>query len=110
MEPRTHPGTNREVNEARWPHTCSRPCEFEEKKLNKKNTKKFAPPKTHHKIHSILVTASNSRWHARKHVPRVSPYSPAFIDPGFVEIGLVELSHSVKTMNVIHTLTDTQTD
>ena len=30
--------TSREVNEARRPHTCSRPCVFEEKK-RKKNTK-----------------------------------------------------------------------
>ena len=29
---------NREVNEAGWPHTCSRPCAFEEKKRSK-NTK-----------------------------------------------------------------------
>ena len=49
----------------------------------KKNTeKKSAPPKTHHEIHSGPATASNSRRHARKHVPRVSPYSPASIDPG----------------------------
>ena len=40
----------------------------------------------------------------------LSPYSPTYIDPGFVQIGLVQLSHSVKTMNVTHTLTDTQTD
>ena len=38
-----------------------------------------------------------------KHVPCVSPYSPDSIDPGFVEIGLVQLSHSVKKTNVIHT-------
>ena len=41
-----------------------------------------------------------------KNVPRVSPYSPASIDPGFVEIGLVQLSQSVKTTNVTHTHTD----
>ena len=41
MAPCTHPGTSREVNEARRPHTCSRPCTFEEKKSGKKkNTKK----------------------------------------------------------------------
>ena len=33
-----HPGTSREVNEARKPHTFSRPYAFEEKKA-KKNTK-----------------------------------------------------------------------
>ena len=35
-----------------------------------------------------------------EHVPRVRPHSPASIDPGFVEIGLVKLSQSVKTTNV----------
>ena len=64
--------------------------------------KKSAPPKTHHEIHSSPATASNSRQHARKRVPRVSPYSLASIDPGFVEIGHVQLSQSVKTTNVTH--------
>ena len=72
----------------------------------KKNTKKFAPPKTHHEIHSRAATATNSR-HASKHVPRVNPHSPASIDPGFVVIGLVQLSQSVKTTNVTHTHTQT---
>ena len=45
-----------------------------------------------------------------KHVPRVSPYSPAFVDPGFVEIGLVQLSRSAKTTNVTHTQIETETD
>ena len=80
------------------------------KKIRKKKRKKSAPPKTHHEIHSSPATASNSRRHARKHVPRVSPYSPAFIDPGCVEIGLVQLSQSVKTTNIRHALTDTQTN
>ena len=35
--------TSREVNEARWPHTCSRPCAFEEKKTAKKIAKKSRP-------------------------------------------------------------------
>ena len=35
---------------------------------------------------------------------------PASIDTGFVEIGLVQLSQTVKTTNVTHALTDTQTD
>ena len=68
--------------------------------------KKNAPPRTHHEIHSNPAIASNSRRHARKHVPRVSPYPSPSIDPGFVEIGLVQLSQSVKTTNVTHTLTD----
>ena len=37
-----------------------------------------------------------------KHVPRVSPHSAASIDPGSVEIGLVQLSQSLKTTNVAH--------
>ena len=79
------------------------------KKIEKKNTeKKSASPKTHHEIHSSPATASNSRQHARKHVPRVSPYSPASIDLGFVEIGLVQLSQSVKSVNVTHILTHRQ--
>ena len=98
--------TSREVNEARLPHTCSRPCAFEEKKFEKKNAKKSAPPKTHHEIHSSPATASNSRRHARKHVPSVSPYSPASMDPEFVEIGLVQHSQSVKTTYVTRTHTD----
>ena len=69
-----------------------------------------APPKTHHEIHNSPATATNSRQRATKHFPHVSPYSPSSIDPGFVEIGFVQLSHSVKTTNVRHALTDTQTD
>ena len=81
------------------------------KRQEKKNTeKKSAPPKTHHEIHSSPATASNSIRHTTKHVPRVSPYSPAFIDPGFVQIGLVPLSQLEITTNLAHTLTDTLTD
>ena len=93
--------TSVEVNEARRPHTCSRPCAFEEKHKNKK-TRNPAAPKTHHEIHSSPATATTSRRRATKHVPRVSPYSPASIDPGFVEIGRVQLSQSVKPTNVTH--------
>ena len=64
--------------------------------------KKIAPPKTHHEIHSSPVTPTNSRRRAAKYVPRVRPHSPASIDPGFEEIGLVQLSQSVKTTNVTH--------
>ena len=85
------------------------------KKMKKKNTKNPAPPKTHnaktnHEIHSSPATATNSRRRATKHVPRVSPYSPASTGPVFVEIGLVQLSQSVKTTNVTHTKTDRQTN
>ena len=103
--------TSREVNEARWPHTCSRPCAFQAKKIGKKrHGKKSAPPKTHHVIQSSPTTACNSRPHLIQHVRRVRPYSPASIGQGLVEIRLVQLSQSVKTTNVTHTLTDTQTD
>ena len=102
--------TSREVNEARRPHTCSTPCAFGEKTKRKTHTHKPAPPKTHHEINSSPATATTSRRRATKHVPCVCPYPPASIDPGFVEIGLVQLSQSVKTTNVTHTLTDTQTD
>ena len=71
----------------------------------KKNKKKFPPSKTHHEIHSSPATAITSRRRAKKHVPRVSPYSPASsIDTGFVEIGLAQLSQSVKTTNVTYRL------
>ena len=75
------------------------------KKKNENNqTKKYAPPKTHHEIHNNPATATTSKRRTTKHLPRVSPYSPASIDPEFVEIGLVQLSQSVKTTNVtIHT-------
>ena len=75
--------------------------------VRKNNTKKNpAPPKTHHGVHSSPVTATNSRRRAVKRVPRVCPYSPASIDHGSVEIGLVQLSQSVKTTNSMsHTCT-----
>ena len=94
---------SREANEARRPYTCSRPCAFEEKK-NRKNP---APPQTRHEIHSRPATTTNSRRRVAKHVPRVSAHSPASIDPGFVEIGLVQLSQSLKTTNSMsHAHTD----
>ena len=84
--------------------------EFENAKSWK--TRNPAVPKTHHEIYSSPATATTSRRRATKHVPRVSPYSPASIDPGFMEIALVQLSQSVKSTNVTHThrQTDTQTD
>ena len=87
---------SREVNEKRGPQAvCVR--------RKKNRLKNPARPRTHHEIHSSPATATNSRWLATKHVPRVSPYSPASIGPGFAEIGLVQLSQSVKTTNVAHT-------
>ena len=66
------------------------------KKNTEKKTRSPAAPNTHLEIHSNSATATTSRRRATKHVPRVSPYSPASIDLGFVEIGLVQLSQSVK--------------
>ena len=88
-------------------------CRVRSKKKNrrKKGRKKNPPrPKTHHETHISPATATTSRRRAKTHVPRVSPYSPASIDTGFVEIGLVQLSQSVKTTNsMLHTRTHRQT-
>ena len=51
--------TSREVNYAKRPNTCSRPCALEEGR--RKNTRNLAAPKTHHKIHSSPATAITSR-------------------------------------------------
>ena len=80
------------------------------KKTKKKNAKNPTAPRPHHEIHSSLATATISRRRATKHVPRVCPYSPASIHPEFVDIGLVQLSQSVKNTNVTHTQIDRQTD
>ena len=80
------------------------------KKREKKNTKKSAPPKTHHERHSNPATVTASRRRATKHIPRVRPYLPVSIYAEFVEIGLVQLSQSVKTTNVTHTQTDGQSN
>ena len=71
------------------------------------STKKSAPPKTHRETHTSPATATISRRRVKNHVPRVSPYSPASVDTGFAEIGLVQLSQSAKTTNVTHTHTPT---
>ena len=70
-----------------------------------KARKNLVPHKTHHEIHISPATATTSRRRATNHDPRVSPCSPASLDPGFVEISLVELSQSVKTTNITHTCT-----
>ena len=101
--------TSKKENEAWRPHTGSRPCAFfKEKQIDKKRNP--AAPKTHHEIHSSPATAITSRRRATKHVPRVSSYSPVSIDPGFVEIGLVELSQSAKKRRMLHIHTDRHTD
>ena len=55
---------------------------------------------------------TTSRRRATKHLPRVSPYSPATIDAGFVDFGLVQLWHQKKprTLHIYSTQTDGQTD
>ena len=71
------------------------------------------PKHTNHEIYSSPAISATLRRRVTKHVPRVSPYSPASINPGFVEIGLVQLSKSVKATNdVTHTqyTADRQTD
>ena len=60
-------------------------------------------PKTQHEFHSTPAIETTSKRRATKYVPCVRPYSPASIDPGFVEIGLVQLSQSTKTTNVPRT-------
>ena len=97
--------TSRDVNEARRPHTCSRPYAFFDEK-KRKNSEIPAAPKTHHEIHGSSVTATTSIRRATKHVPRVCPFSPVSIDPRILEIGIVQLSQSVKTTNATQTHTD----
>ena len=85
------------------------------KKTKRKKTKKQknpAPPRTQHETHISPATATTSRRHVMKPGPHVRPHSRASIDPEFVEIGIVQLSQSVKTSNVTHTgrYTDGQTD
>ena len=82
--------TNREVNEARGGFilAAGRVRSKKKRKIEKKG-KNPAPPKTHHETHISQATATTSRRRVKKHVPRVSPYSHASIDTGFVEIGLV---------------------
>ena len=79
----------------------------------KKGGKKRRNPaahKTHHEIHRSPATATTSRRRATKNIPRVSQYSPASVEVGYLEIGHVQLTKSVKVTNVTHTQTDGQTD
>ena len=89
---------------------AARRVRSKEEKTNKKNEKN--PPHRNHttKPASAQRPQTTSRQLTTKRVPRVSPYSPASIDPGFVEIGLVQLSQPVKTTNVTHTHTHIPTD
>ena len=60
--------------------------------------------KTHHEIHSSPATATTLRRRATKHVPRVSPYSHASIDPGFVEIGLACIRTRIAAVPLVYVL------
>ena len=84
------------------------------RKKIEKNAEKSGPPKnTHHEIHSSPATATASRRRETKHVPRVSPYSPASIDPEIVDLGPVQLSPISKNderYTHAHTKTRTHTD
>ena len=76
-----------------------------EKKTNEKKKIERTPaaPKAHHEF------ATTSRRCATKHVPHVSPFSPTSIDPGFLEIGPVKFTKSVK-IHECYTYTDRQRD
>ena len=86
----THPGTSREVNEARGSFILAagrvRSKKYEERKT-KKPAKNIRPTQNTTRNHP--ATATNSRRPATKHVARGSPYSRgSSIDPGFVKISL----------------------
>ena len=79
------------------------------KNEKKKKQKNPAPPKTHHEVHSSPATATISIRRATEHFPRVSPYSRASIDPGFVQIGLgaaLAISENDECYTHAHTPTD----
>ena len=61
MAPCTLSGTSREVNEARRPHTCSRPCAFEEKKTK---------PAKHEKSRPTQDTPPNLQQSGEPRLPR----------------------------------------
>ena len=72
------------------------------KKKKKKNTKKSRRIQNTPRNPQQPGDRDHLEMACHEHVPRVSPYSPASIDPGFVEIGLVQLSQSVKRQ-MLHT-------
>ena len=82
------------------------------RRKERKKKREIPPHPKHHQIHSSPATATTLRRRATKHIPNVSPYSPASIDHGFVEFGHVriQLSQSEKFTNVTHTQTYRQTD
>ena len=96
--------TSKDVNEARGGLILAVGRVRSKKKKNEKKTRKNPPHPKHTTKSAAARQPRPPRDGARKkHVPRISPYLPASIDPGFVEIGLVQLSQSVKKTNVTHT-------
>ena len=80
------------------------------KKVGKRKRKK-APHPEHTTKAAAARRTRPPRDDARKNVPHVRPHSSVSIDAGFVEIGLVQLSQSVKTSySMSHTHTHIPTD
>ena len=103
---------SRDVNEARGGLVLevSR-VRSKKKNVEKKRSRQNPPHPEHHERRSSPADATISRRRGAKHVPPFSQYSPASIDTGFVEFGLVQLSQSVKTTNSMsHTRTHIPTD
>ena len=94
--------TSREVNEAKSLIPATGRVRSKSKK---RKTKHETPP---HPKHTTKSTAARRPRPPPKTAcdesrPRVSPYSLSSIDSGCVEIGLVQLSQSVKNTNVTQT-------
>ena len=81
------------------------------KKNEKKNekTKKIAPPQNTPRNSQQPGDRDHFETACDETRPTCLP-TLVHLDPGFVEIGLAQLSQSVKTTNVTHTLTDRRTD
>ena len=91
--------TSREVNEERRPHACNRPCALEAKKRQKSTKSRRTntprnPQQPGDRDH--LETACDETR------PTRLPMLARFIDPGVLEIGLVQLSQSVKLRRILH--------
>ena len=99
----THPRNSREVNEARWPHTCSGPYAFEEKEEEKKRGKKIRPAHNTPRNPQQPGDRVHVETACEETRPARHPTLTIFHRSRVVEIGLVQLSQSVlKTTNVTH--------
>ena len=107
MAPCTHPGTSREVDEARGGLILAAGrVRSKKKKIGKKNTEKKSAP---HPKHTTKSTAARRPRPTRDGMRRNT--SHALAHPGLVEIGLVQLSQFSKNDECYtYKLTDTQTD